>query len=200
MRLRRSLIAALKDGNARARAQAARALGLLRPEKAVVPLIALLDDQDASVRAAAVNALPLINGSDQAVEPLIGLLYDADADVRRLAAGALTWINTDRAKQPFQAALQSENLKFIVEMNFFYISMGMTEAIPLLIEALNQLGDKEMAEDFLNCGNSELAECRDKLGLCAWLYHRTKLGVRKRAGVGQPVTAGQLFFTAIQYW
>jgi HEAT repeat protein/CheY-like chemotaxis protein len=66
----------------------AEALGRIGDERAVEPLLGLLEDRDRDVRQAAVAALGRI-GDERALEPLLGLLEDRDRDVRQAAAEAL---------------------------------------------------------------------------------------------------------------
>ena len=83
----------LKDKNSDIRIDAAFALGDIRSEKAVNPLIKLLADKDPYARSGAAWALGNIR-PEKAVDSLIGLLADADAGVRKNAAWALQNIST----------------------------------------------------------------------------------------------------------
>ena len=66
----------------------AQALGTIKSEKAVNPLIERLEDEDADVRSAVARALGAIK-NEKAVDPLIERLEDEDADVRSAALSGL---------------------------------------------------------------------------------------------------------------
>jgi len=56
------------------------------------------------------------------------------------------------------AALKDENLEMIAGAHRFFIERGQKGSEAILIDALNQHGLADMAEDFLNCGNDLLEE------------------------------------------
>jgi HEAT repeat protein len=101
------LIAALEDRSRPEyqRMNAARALGFIRDERAVEPLIAALRDDDEDVRVAATFALGVLKNAKSlepllaalAVEPLLAALQDSSSEVRTRAADALACIDDDRA-------------------------------------------------------------------------------------------------------
>jgi HEAT repeat protein len=93
-----SLIAALDDQERPAyqRVNAARALGLIKDERAVEPLVAVLRDDDEGVRVAAIFALGDLKDL-KAVEPLLAVLHDTSSGVREHAVNALASIEDDRA-------------------------------------------------------------------------------------------------------
>ncbi|MFO1497654.1 MAG: HEAT repeat domain-containing protein [Verrucomicrobiota bacterium] len=105
-----------KDANWEVRKASVEALGRLKDERALSPMIERLADTDADVRLATVEALGQLafNG---AVEALIGSLIDEHAPVRRAAEGALrridrTWEQseaTQGAAPKLKAALNAND-------------------------------------------------------------------------------------------
>ncbi|MCG7847560.1 MAG: HEAT repeat domain-containing protein, partial [ANME-2 cluster archaeon] len=87
---------------------AADALGKIKSDKAVEPLIKALAEGDNEVRRSAADALGEIK-SDKAVEPLIKALAKGDNEVRRSAADALGKIKSDKAVEPLIKALTEED-------------------------------------------------------------------------------------------
>ena len=78
----------LRDSEAPVRLTAVRALGLIADERAVEPLIAMVEDPIAEIRCATAIALGKL-GDYRAVAPLIELLADDDEQVTRDAWQAL---------------------------------------------------------------------------------------------------------------
>jgi HEAT repeat protein len=97
----------LNDGDSGVRAAAANALGMIKHERAIEPLMARLNDSDSDVQAAAANALGAI-GSDRATEALIARLNDDNSSVRAAAANALGDIRDDRATEALIARLNDD--------------------------------------------------------------------------------------------
>lgn len=92
------LIAALEDQTRPAyqRVNAALALGLIKDERAVEPLIAALRDDDENMRVAAISASGNLKNA-KTVDPLLAALGDPTPAVRREAIGVLASIDDDRA-------------------------------------------------------------------------------------------------------
>ena len=99
------LLAALRDGEADVRYQAAVALERIGDPRAVDGLLAALHDGEADVCSRAAWALGEI-GDPRAVDGLLAALRDGDADVRSSAAWALGQIGDPRAVDGLLAALQ----------------------------------------------------------------------------------------------
>jgi HEAT repeat protein len=91
-------------------------------------------------------------------EPLIAALKDADQRVRDCVVCALGTIKDPRAVNALLALTKA------------MIAQGKSGSEAVLIEAFSELGNKDMAEAFLNCGNPKL-----KAAANAWA---TKHGVQ----------------------
>jgi len=104
-----AFVQALKDESELIRREAAVALGEIKDEKAIEPLItALTTDEESEVRGSAAFALGSI-GSEKAIEPLItALTTDEESGVRGSAADALGSIGDNRAVEPLKKALKDE--------------------------------------------------------------------------------------------
>lgn len=134
------------------REAAAVALGEIGDSRAVEPLIVILKNTRSDVRKSATVALGNIGAP--AVEPLIAVLNDPDSQSQGYAAAALIKIRDPRAVSVLHAALRT----VIAPLYGFFIEWGVSDFENLLIEALNEYGDKAMAQDFLNCGNPDLEQ------------------------------------------
>ena len=151
------LINALKDSDAYVRAVAAVALGEIKDASAVPSLIAALQgDQYIYVRQEAAKALGQIKDA-RAVTPLINALRDECPDIREVGAKALTDIGSP-AIEPLDKALKEKNIKVIADVYYFFVCRGEANTEALLIEALYKYGTKNMAIDFVYCGNDQLKE------------------------------------------
>lgn len=94
------------------RHKAAWALGRIRDNHAVEPLIAALKDEAANVKSTAAGALGEI-GDNQAVEPLIAELKDETPDVRSAAVKALGKIKDVRAVMPLTTIALNDHELYI---------------------------------------------------------------------------------------
>jgi len=70
-----------------------------------------------------------------------------------------------RAVSALLAALEKHDMIIIASAISFFIKRGDTGSEDRLIEALDKFGNKEMAEQLLNCGNSKLNDAARKWGL-----------------------------------
>jgi HEAT repeat protein len=152
----KKLIAALKDKDRTVRGTSAATLGEMKTASAVKPLIHALKDGDPWVRAQADASLIAIG--PPAVEPLIAVLKDSDPFVPALSALALTKIKDPRADSALMSALSEQNVKVILGVYTFYIRLGVKGSEGALIETLRKYPSREIAEQFLNCGNPALKE------------------------------------------
>jgi len=154
------LIDALKNENIDIRQRAAFALGNIGDKRAVEPLIEALNDE--LVRSNAATALGKI-GDARAVEPLIEAFKDEYEKVQQKVSGAIDVTGAiaeigEPAVEPLIATLKNENSQVRNIAVDTLIKIGDTSAIEPLIEVLNKYNDKNIAEDFLNCGNVQLEE------------------------------------------
>jgi hypothetical protein len=94
---------ARKDGVARS---AARELGKIRNERAIAPLIALLDEPEVSQAAA--EALLAFGAS--AVGPLLEVLKSGNGDARERAVFALGELRDKRAVEPLVLVMQTDDV------------------------------------------------------------------------------------------
>ena len=197
------LIGALMDNNGNVRSAAAAALGEIKDPQAVEPLAATLKDSDSWVRRAAAEALGQI-GDKRAVAALAAALPDWG---NRWAIGwallQLGWQpQTDRevvylriCKEETAALTQdwektrrilledvlSRDRRKIDNTVFTFISLGREDIIWELLKILDEHGDKEMAETYLNCGHQRLARAAE-----AWAYRRGYEIFKSGVGSGAP--------------
>jgi HEAT repeat protein len=155
------LINALKDTDSYVRGEAAEALGEIKDSRAVQPLITTLKDDDyLYVREESVKALGEIKDS-RAVQPLINALNNEHIGVREEAVKALIEIGTP-AIEPLNHAIKENNLRVVANAYYFFICIGEPGTEKILVEALQKYGTKNMAIDFINCGNIQLKEAAYK--------------------------------------
>ena len=102
------LISFLKDENSHSseRQAAAKALAKIGDQRAVEPLILVINDTDENVRYVAAEALGKI-GNPRAVEPLIAALNDSDKNVRYIAEIALKNFDDARVMQAIEQKKQA---------------------------------------------------------------------------------------------
>lgn len=152
----KKLIASLKDKDRTVRGTAAASLGEMKNVRAVKPLISALKDKDPWVRAQ--TDASLIEIGPPAVEPLIAVMKASDPFVPALSALALTKIEDPRADSALMTALRERNAKVILGVHTFYIRLGVPGSEAALTETLRKYPSREVAEEFLNCGNPALKE------------------------------------------
>ena len=100
-----SLIPALKDNNPKIRENAAQALGKIGDERAVGPLIKVMNDPNEILPTRENAILALGEFGEPAVEPLIQAMEDESPQIRARAAEALGKIGDERAIIPLNKAL-----------------------------------------------------------------------------------------------
>ena len=182
------LIAALKDKDKYVRQGVAEALGKIKDARAVEPLIAALKDEYSYVQRKAVGALgnigipsmiKALKDPKRAVNTLKETLVYWDFPAAEMLS-SLGWIpesdsdrihfwvglrNSEKLKENWNTTkdvllkdVKSYNCLTIENALYAFVAIGKEEIIPKLIETLNEKGDKAMAEAYLNCGHSGLAE------------------------------------------
>lgn len=129
--------------------QALAAIGgpAVEPVKAFVGKDTWAADVLAQMGAPAVPALTALLGSD-------------DRILRFAAADVLVRIENSAPESVsvLTADLDEEDLKPIAANYAYYIRLGRAGSEDVLARALNKYGDKEMAVDYLNCGNGTLEQ------------------------------------------
>ncbi len=152
--IEKRLVSALRDKNTQVRKNAAIALGEIRSERAIRPLVAALKDSDQLVRACAGTSLVKIG--PPAVLPLIGILKDNDPFVPALAAVTLSVIPDPQGRQALMGALSEQNTKAILGAHTLFLKLGIPGSEAALIQTLTVFPNREMAEEFQNSGNPML--------------------------------------------
>jgi HEAT repeat protein len=133
------LLPLLKDQDPSVRANAALALGVLRHEPAVVPLITALEDSSPLVRQRAATALGRA-AHPVAVAPLIEALRDSDEGVVREAAGALALTGDHAAIRPLvQAAYRTADAEKTGEAVVEALGRFRLAALPPVLEDLSNV-------------------------------------------------------------
>jgi hypothetical protein len=178
------LIRETSDSDPLIRKAAAKALGDYKIVHAVEALLLLLGDVNAKVRLSAISAIGAI-GDIKAIPYLTRILFnEKEKDpFRSEAVTALSNLKHDDAIDALAYALADDTLGTVAEQELRRIDMfrfvtknakniskaakyieviSKGESIGLLSLALHKYGYKEMAEDFLNCGNEMLRRVAEK--------------------------------------
>jgi HEAT repeat protein len=133
--------------NLNARVNAAIVLGKSGDNRAVKPLLRMLEDENANIRQTAVAALGEI-GNAQVINPLINVLKDENADVRATAATALGEVGDTQATAPlikmigatYQKDKNPEVRKHVVE------ALGKIRSAPAITMLIRVLTDDDDAD------------------------------------------------------
>lgn len=145
------LIGLLDDSDPELRRRTVLALGEIGDTRATEPLIAALNDTDEDVRDQVFDALGNIKDI-KAVETLINYyLNDTASKIHNTTSDALVKLG-EIAVEPLIEILNEDNRSVISIL----IEIGDQRAVNPLIDALNNYGDKGLAEVYLNSGNSDL--------------------------------------------
>lgn len=153
-------------GIERTRRGAAAALGEAGDERGLPVLLSALKDTSQAVRVEAIFALGDIDTAtsrffpgDRTVPALAQALRDGDEQVRRTAAAVLGEFAEDddrAAASALMAALKQKRVELVSAAYGFFVVKGEAGSESVLIEALNRYGTRDMAVDYLNCGNARL--------------------------------------------
>jgi HEAT repeat protein/protein-S-isoprenylcysteine O-methyltransferase Ste14 len=135
-----SLITLLGHENVFIRWYCADALGSVKSEKIVKPLLKLLDDPDQTVRRMAAGSLGK-SGSSEAVQPLINALLDSAKGIQSYAARALGVLGAQDAVQPLIKVLQGEDQTTSRWAAWALGEIGAKETIEPLIYCLEERVD-----------------------------------------------------------
>jgi hypothetical protein len=142
-----ALLLLLRDANAKVRLSAIRALGEIGDTRAIPYLTKILctEEEHGGFRSEAVTALSKIKHDDA-----------IDALAYALADGSLGWVAEQELRRINMYGFVTKNAKDISKSEKYLKVISKGESIGLLSLALHKYGNKEMAEDFLNCGNEML--------------------------------------------
>ncbi len=151
------LIAALLDDDDGVRWNAANSLGDLRDDRAVESLGRALNDDNENVQKAAADALGKIR-DPQATEALTTAIKSGNRAVQWHSAAALAEIGGPQAEEVLSASLNEGKLTIVAASYRFFVRRGSSTSIPILVQALSEHGDWEMARDLMFCGNSRLED------------------------------------------
>jgi len=153
-----ALITALKkdrDGDVRAAAEDAL-VNIGSP--ALNSLTPLLKDQSWRVRRRAVRTIGRIKDA-AAIDSLIqAIRTDDDCYVKKFAAKSLGEIKDDHAVEYLCKGLKEGNVYIIAGAYRFFLRRGEAGAEGALIKALHTSFNRNMIDDFANCGNIHLRE------------------------------------------
>jgi len=95
---------------------------------------------------------------EPAIKALASTLDNSEPSTRIKAAEALSYINTEEARQILISGLRNRDLQIIAGGVSFFVERAEPGSEPVIIEALNKYGDKEVAEILINSGNKELEQ------------------------------------------
>ena len=128
---------------------------------AVEPLIDALKNKNPSVRSAAAIALGKIGMPK--VEPLVAALKDKNPSVRSAAATALVEIGAVNsliaAIKNTPSLKENPNIKNVIMSTFnSLLQHGKADTENIIISILNEYGTVSMAENLLNCNNTQLIQ------------------------------------------
>jgi HEAT repeat protein len=146
----------MKDKDRGVRYSAIDALGNIRDNKAVDPLIQTLRDKDEKVRKGVAYALGEI-GDQRAVKPLIQTLKDIDENVRSITAEALGKIRDKSAVEPLIQTLKDKDDEVRRAAAWALGEIRDKRAVEPLIQALKD-EDKEVRRTTVDA----LGKSRDK--------------------------------------
>jgi HEAT repeat protein len=155
------LMLALVDEDDGVRANAAKSLGSLRDLRAVESLAARLDDESETVQKDAADALGSI-GAAEAVEPLIAACKGASGKLRWHASAALGLIDSPTAADYLLDEVKAGRIDVAASARIFFIRRGASEALPAMVQALQEYGNWEIARDYQFSGNETLMDAAQK--------------------------------------
>jgi HEAT repeat protein len=178
------LIAVAGDKNARGRREAVKALGAIGDSRALDVLVGALSDDDREVRQTAVKSLSALNDR-KALPPLAAALTDwwinteaadvitrwgwkpsKDADVIHLLVARRDYAGLrrewDRASSVLVRDAADDDFRVVENALYAFKNMENKDVIPVLVAAMEQKGNRTMAEAYLNSGLPELARAAKK--------------------------------------
>jgi HEAT repeat protein len=147
-----ALIAALNGDDSWVHRDAATALGKIGDKRVIPPLVTFLQEPASKYSisgASAAIALEKLEWKPESEEERVNFFVakeDGD-ELQRI------W---DQTKRVLLEDLESTDESLMKDSVSTFISIGNEEIIPILIDELNAIGNKEMAEIYLNCGHATL--------------------------------------------
>jgi HEAT repeat protein len=175
-----ALAGALSDKDRNVRLEALDLLTVMNDPRCNDAIMAALKDPDAEIRELSVSNLADLD-DPRVIGALVGMLRDKAENVWKAAVDTLLYCG-DEGEQKLIASLGAENIGLLYNNHDYFIRLGISGSEAVLIKALNKYNSKNMAIDFLNCGNSEL----DKAAR-AWASRRGYRVVQTGTGGGGPV-------------
>lgn len=152
-----ALVAALSDKEKTVRLRAIAALAVFQDsERAVEALISALQDHEKEERIAAILAFAPFPGNARVMEELISLMQDKDDEIRYHTADTLSQLRGQLAEKALLDAFDRRDLPAVAGGYRYFVDVCKTGWEPVLIEALNQNGGRDMAQRFLNSKNDKL--------------------------------------------
>ncbi len=146
----------LESLNDEKRLEAVVVLGDTNDERAVAPLIGLLNDSNTEIRAAAEESLGKLGPT--ALDGLTGALNSSVSIVRTTSAKLLLNLDENKIVDPLVGALKREDLEVTAVVYKFILHKNVPGMEDTLLKTLKKYGTSEMAKDFVNSGNPKLAE------------------------------------------
>jgi hypothetical protein len=144
-----------RDGDVRAAAEDAL-VNIGSP--ALNSLTPLLKDESWRVRRRAVRIIGRIKDA-AAVDALIrAIRADDDCYVKKYAARSLGEIKDDRAAEYLCKGLKEGNVYIVAGAYRFFLRRGEAGTEGALVKALHSSFNRNMIDDFANCGNIQLRE------------------------------------------
>lgn len=156
----------------------AETLGSIGDDRAVSPLVSILNDVDELISARYSVALTLINSKWKTLSGFPSLkknlaIYHGKRFVhgedRKKILGWIAEADGRKLKKEWQMTkevllkeLDSNNYRLMEEALISFMGIGNQEIIPVLIEKLDKKGNKILAEIYLNCGHSELSKAANE--------------------------------------
>jgi hypothetical protein len=166
------LLRALEQENAETRELVADIFVQRSPEipksaiKEAIQTLLKASKQDSNVNVRRSTRLALRNIGTQATPILLEELNTQDHMQRYFTAWVLYWLwkqyHDSSAIAPIIAALDKEDMAVIAGAYYYFLEEGKPGTEPLLIKALNDYGQLEMATDYINCGNTLLQKAAEE--------------------------------------
>jgi HEAT repeat protein len=154
------LVKSAFDKSESVRKEAAKALKEIDKSKAFVHVASIYEKGDDVEKEQAAWAMGYLK-NNRAIDILIKSL-DGGEKLRRAAAWSLAQIGGSKSNQIFDTAMENQTLDLIAWGCDYYIRRGKAGSEDMIIQALQQHGDKITAVSMLNSGNKKLYQAAEK--------------------------------------